>query len=219
MFQLLLTNKGVSLEPKSGVCSLSLVKRRQEIFLCEKAFEKMAKSLLKVQQKIQKKKTPLHPKGRKAQHLARASLREDRVNKKKLIHTMKKSQENQIVDFFQEFINTPSQLDREQYELDDMKDLIQSFVNRDNEELETLKAGRRANRPASKKQDLLEFRIKEERHLFQTGWKVPDLRNAANVKKLRAWQGGHGGLTSIDFCLVKKHGVPEDGNDLDAEMS
>ena len=179
----------------------------------------MAKTLIKVQQKLQKKKTPLHPKGRKAQLLARASLREDRVNQKKLVHTMRKSEENQIVDFFQEFINLEEQAEKEAFELDDMKTLIQTFIKRDSEELEQLKKARRSDRPPSKKQDLLEFRIKHEQHMFETGWKVPDLRTAVNVAKLREWKGGHGGLTSIAFCIVKKNGTPEDSANGDAEMS
>jgi translation machinery-associated protein 16 len=179
----------------------------------------MAKSLLKVQQKIQKKKSPLHPKGRKAQLLARASLRDDRVNKKKLIHSMKKSEEIQIFHFFQEFINSETQISKDFFELDDMKILIQAFIDRDNEELKKLKTQRRADRPPSKKQDLLEFRIKQEQHYFQTGWKVPDLRDQTNVTNFRAWNGGHGGLTSINFCIVKKDGIPEDNKDLDHEMS
>lgn len=179
----------------------------------------MAKTLIKVQQKLQKKKTPLHPKGRKAQLLARASLREDRVNQKKLVHTMRKSEENQIVDFFQEFINLEEQAEKEALELDDMKTLIQTFIKRDSEELEQLKKARRSDRPPSKKQDVLEFRIKHEQHMFETGWKVPDLRTAVNVAKLREWKGGHGGLTSIAFCIVKKNGTPEDSANGDAEMS
>ena len=177
----------------------------------------MAKTVLKVTQKIRKKKTLLHPKGRKAQLLARASLRDDRVNQKKLIHSMRKSEENLIVDFFQEFINSPSEIQKEKYEVDDLKSLIETFINRDNDELQTLKSERRADRPPSKRQQLLESRLKKEIHMYETGWKVPDLRTAANVSLLRLWKGGHGGLTAINFALVKKEGTPEDGKDV--EMS
>lgn len=180
----------------------------------------MAKSLLKVQQKINKKKSPVHPKGRKAQLLARASLREERVNKKKLIHTMKKTEENQIVDFYQEYINTKDVLDKETFTVDEMKALIETFINRDMDELDQLRDARRPGRPTSKRQDLLEFRVKQERHVYLTGWKVPDLRDSVNVTKLRLWQGGHGGLTSIKFVTVKKEGIPEDSTGIvDAEMS
>lgn len=180
----------------------------------------MAKSLLKVQQKINKKKSPVHPKGRKAQLLARASLREERVNKKKLIHTMKKTEENQIVDFIQEYINNEEALKKEVFDVDDMKALIETFINRDMDELEQLRASRRPGRPSSKRQDLLEFRIKQEQHVYETGWKVPDLRDPVNVTKLRLWQGGHGGLTSIKFVLVKKEGNLDDSvSSNDLEMS
>lgn len=175
----------------------------------------MAKSLAKVTQKIQKKKKLLHPKGRKAQLLARASLRDERVNKKKLIHSMKKSEENLIVDFFQEFINSSTQLNKVVFELDDMKDLILTFINRDIEELNKLKSERRHDRPPSNKQDALENRLQHEKHVFKTGWRVPDLRDESNVKKLRLWKGGHGGLTAIKFCLVKEEGTPEDGKDVE----
>lgn len=180
----------------------------------------MAKSLLKVQQKINKKKSPVHPKGRKAQLLARASLREERVNKKKLIHTMKKTEENQIVDFIQEYINSEEASKKETFDIDDIKALIETFINRDLDELEQLRAARRPGRPSSKRQDLLEFRIKQEQHVYETGWKVPDLRDPVNVTKLRLWQGGHGGLTSIKFMLVKKDGIPEENvTTVDTEMS
>ncbi|KAG0681793.1 hypothetical protein C6P40_004287 [Pichia californica] len=177
----------------------------------------MAKTFAKVTQKIQKKKKLLHPKGRKAQLLARASLRDERVNKKKLLHSMRKSEENLIIDFFQEFINSPSQIEKTSFELDDIKDLIKTFIERDNDELEKLKAERRADRPTSKRQDALENRLQQETHYFLTGWKVPDLRTDENVSRLRSWTGGHGGLTAIKFCIVKKEGTPEDGKDV--EMS
>lgn len=177
----------------------------------------MAKTVLKVTQKNRKKKTLLHPNGRKAQSLARASLRDDRVNQKKLMHSMRKSEENLIVDFFQEFINSPAEIEKEKYELDDLKSLIETFINRDRDELETLKSERRADRPPSKRQQLLESRLKQENHMYETGWKVPDLRSATNVNLLRLWKGGHGGLTAIKCALVKKVGSPEDGKDV--EMS
>ncbi|ODV83028.1 hypothetical protein CANARDRAFT_178044 [[Candida] arabinofermentans NRRL YB-2248] len=164
----------------------------------------IGKSLAKITKKINSKKSPLHPKGRKARLLSRATLREEKLNKKKLNHTAYKSDELMIVGFLQQIIteqspyNTMDKFNDEEIEL-----FIDTFINRDEDELQELKDNRRSGRPASKRQDSIELRMKSDLNLYKSGWDIPDLTDVDNVKLLRNWKGERGGITAIKFKTFK----------------
>lgn len=173
-----------------------------------------AKSISKVSKQIKQKKGPLHPKGRKAKMLARASLREQKINLTKLHHAEYKDMELLIVRFFQDAITAGEYADLKSFKISDMKIFIEAFIDRDNEELEEMRNERRPGRPSTKKQDLLENRIKKEKHQYLTGWSVPNLTDVDTVELLRKWKGDQGGVTVIKHIICSKNSK-DDENEME----
>lgn len=180
----------------------------------------MAKSLLKTVSK-QAKKQNLHPRGRKTKQLARAAIREDRVATKKFHHALAKSYELQFLQFLQE--NVANTLDEElddhtveppTYSVADVQDLLETWISRNDDELESLKEERRPGRPKPKKLEQLEDVKEKEVHQFETGWKVPDLRHRQTLMYMKSWTGDHGSLTAMKHIIIKK----SDKDDADVEM-
>jgi translation machinery-associated protein 16 len=79
-------------------------------------------SLSKVQKNIQKSKGAMHPKGRKFKQLNRATLRENKINRRKVDHVERKEHEMQRVLFFKEAVN--SRPDQNFFPLDELKLII-----------------------------------------------------------------------------------------------
>ncbi|AOA60511.1 Ribosome associating protein [Komagataella phaffii CBS 7435] len=164
----------------------------------------IGKSLRKVTKNISKSKSAIHPKGRKFKQLTRASLREKKIAAKKELRSEQKQNDLLIVAFFQDSILETSRLDTKIFTIDDMKAFIETFIARDDQELQDLKDSRRPGRPASNKQMLLEARREQECGFYSAGWSVPDLTNEENVQRLRAWEGSFGGVTSLKFVSVSE---------------
>lgn len=160
-----------------------------------------ARSLRKVTKQAKIKKGSLHPNGRKAKMLAKSTLREEKVNRTKLQHALRKNDQLQIVNYMQESINRFP--DQETFSLDEERAFVDEFIRRGDEELDQLKHERRPGRPATKRQDQLQMNRDREYAVFKSGWKLPDLRVPQNVKRLRSWKGDSGTLTAIDFVDVK----------------
>ncbi|GME93352.1 unnamed protein product [Ambrosiozyma monospora] len=95
-----------------------------------------------------------------------------------------------------------------------LDDLVATFINRNQDEIKKLKDARRPGRPANKKQDLLEMKLKAENDLYETGWKLPVLTEADNVKKFKNWKGEHSGLTSIKFQIFKKKDLVDEDSQM-----
>ncbi|CCH41029.1 hypothetical protein BN7_566 [Wickerhamomyces ciferrii] len=162
----------------------------------------IAHSLTKVQKTIQKSKGAMHPKGRKFKQLSRATLRESKINEKKLHHVQNKEYQNQRTVFFQEAISNREEKDV--FGLEDMKLFIEAFLSRDDEEIEQLKSERRKGRPATTRQVLLENKKKEEEQEYKTGYLIPDISDEKTVVFLRNWNGTTGGLGILKFIRISK---------------
>ncbi|GMF62663.1 unnamed protein product [[Candida] boidinii] len=115
-----------------------------------------------------------------------------------------------IVRFFQDAITAGEYADLKSFKISDMKIFIEAFIDRDNEELEEMRNERRPGRPSTKKQDLLENRIKKEKHQYLTGWSVPNLTDADTVELLRKWKGDQGGVTVIKHIICSKNSKDEE---------
>ncbi|KAL6944922.1 hypothetical protein ACO0QE_002364 [Hanseniaspora vineae] len=164
------------------------------------------KSLLKVQKSIGDRKHKVHPKGRKFAQLAKATLRDSRVAAKKKAHSDQKSNELQRYSFIQEVIKSDSFKDKDVFTPEELIVFIEQFIARDDEELDQLKAKRRADRPPANKQMLLEQKRKLEDHEFVVGFLAPNVTDASTVKALRNWNGTFGGLNACQKIRITKHG-------------
>ena len=108
----------------------------------------------------------------------------------------------QRVAFFQERI-----IDRaEPLTLDDMHRLIKQFLERSDAELATLKRERRVGRPPAPKEVALDGRRKAEESEYDTGLRLPDLRDADSLGSLRRWDGKMISLNTVKFVRLSRDG-------------
>ena len=84
-----------------------------------------------------------------------------------------------------------------------VRDLVQSFINREDEELAELKAAQRPGRPPSKAEENILSRKDVETKQFNAGFWAPDIKSAEGLEKLQRWGGSWGGLNTLSFIRVK----------------
>ncbi|CCG80909.1 Putative uncharacterized protein [Taphrina deformans PYCC 5710] len=149
--------------------------------------------------KIKGKKEQAHPNSRKSHQIQRAALRDERITAQAI--TKQKEQMKWInrFGFFKVIATTnPDQLFTEE----EVKSLIETYIERNKSELMTLVEERRAGRPKSSRQDLLERAKELELSEYRSGFKVPVMDDLLNLEELRHWKGDVGGLQKIKFQLV-----------------
>lgn len=164
----------------------------------------MARALHKVQKVISKKKggkvNALHENSRDARRLRQAGAREDKIAK--IMTAAHKSNGVYVsrVSWFQEAMgergNPPSE--------EEIQQLIEEFIGRENEELNELKAAHRPGRPRSKAEERIQDRVDAEDREFKAGFWMPDLRDEECLKKLERWGGQWGGMSTMTYVRVVK---------------
>lgn len=164
------------------------------------------KSLSKITKNLSKSKSQglgsLHVKGRKFKQINRATLRDQKLATKKSKHQDQVDQELLSTKFIQEAVrNRP---DQETFNLEEMKMFVEGYISRFDEELTELRDARRPGRPASTRQLQLEDKVKHEQHVYETGFKVPNLSDKPTVDRLRLWTGSMGGTTVMQFVHIHK---------------
>lgn len=164
----------------------------------------VGKSLLKVTKSIGNNKHKVHPKGRKLQQLERATLRDEQLEKKKRQHADSKTIEFLRYSFLQDLINSDDLSEKQTFSVEEIAKFIDLFIARDNEELEQLKKTKRANRPPTNRQLLLEQRKKAENQEFNIGFLCPSLMEADTVEVLKKWNGTFGSLNQLKKIRLKR---------------
>ena len=81
-----------------------------------------------------------------------------------------------------------------------------SFIGRDDEELESLKAQRRPGRPPSSQEDRLRHRKEDEQREYRSGFWVPELRDEQSRLKLERWNGEWAALNTLKFVRIDSGG-------------
>lgn len=169
----------------------------------------LTKSLHKVLKKLSKQLVgSLHVKGRKFKQLNRATEREHKLQRKKLQHMEQKNHELLVYLHIQEKIN--EQKDKEVFSADDMREFVEEYIGRNDEELAQIEKDRRPGRPLSSKQQLQIEKRKHDEHIFETGFRIPDISDKLTVDRLRGWNGTSGSLSSWKFTLITKALSPSD---------
>jgi translation machinery-associated protein 16 len=82
-----------------------------------------------------------------------------------------------------------------------------SYIQRDDDELATLKAQRRKGRPPSADEERLTQMIDSEQREFRGGFWLPDLRDQDGRLKLERWSGDWAGMNSLKFVRVVETGA------------
>lgn len=166
----------------------------------------VSKSLGKIQKNMTGKKFAVHPRGRKFQQLTRATLRENKVKAKKKAHNEKRSNELARMSFIQSALNSEALKDQPTFSYKETSVLIEEFISRDDDDLEELKSKRRANRPPTGRQQLLQHKRDLEMDEFRAGFLCPDLTDAENVIFLRAWNQTFGALSTLKLIRINDKG-------------
>lgn len=169
----------------------------------------LIKSLHKVLKKLSKQLSgSLHVKGRKFKQLNRATEREHKLQRKRLQHAEQKNHELLVYLHIQEKIN--EEKDKETFTADDMREFVKEYLARNDEELAQIEENRRPGRPLSSKQQLQLEKRKHEEHVFDTGYRIPDVSDKLTVERLRGWNGTSGSLSSWKFILITRAPQNED---------
>lgn len=84
---------------------------------------------------------------------------------------------------------------------------LKSYIQRDDDELATLKAQRRKGRPPSTDEERLIQMIDSEQREFRGGFWLPDLRDEDGRLKLEKWSGDWAGMNSLKFVRVAETGA------------
>jgi len=175
----------------------------------------MPKSFAKVYKHVSKKKgakpTALNANSRDSRSLIRAGIRDQRVSKtESLRQKLNLPYLNRTV-FIQESLfgedeDAREAIEARAYDIAEVQDLIETFLERHSEEYEQEKAARRPGRPASGREEVLKKNEATERHEYEAGFWVPDLSDADNVKAFKEWKGTWIGLNIIKFVRITKDG-------------
>jgi len=166
----------------------------------------MPSKLAKVQKHVSKKKgskiNSLHENSRDARRLRRAGASDDRVARLTAVHKKANRVWLERVAFFQDQL--PETLNP--FETEEIRALVQEYLDRNNEESEQLKAERRPSRPASTRQTLLEQQMELERKEFESGFWIPNLQDEETLIKLDAWKGDWLSLANLRFVRATRGG-------------
>ncbi|CAI5756901.1 unnamed protein product [Candida verbasci] len=163
----------------------------------------IAHNLNKVTKNLSKSTGSIHIKGRKFKQLNRATLRDKKLQAQKLRSIERKSNEYAIVSYLQDIINEQYP-DRSTFNLKEIKNFIEIFINQDKAEIEKYESERKKNRPILNKHKLLIEKLKYDEKLYITGFKVPNLTDKDTVMYLKNWNGTTGATTIMKFVYVSK---------------
>ncbi|KAF9731486.1 hypothetical protein PMIN06_000407 [Paraphaeosphaeria minitans] len=160
----------------------------------------------KVQKHITKKKgknVALHENSRDTRRLQSAAQRDDKINRLSSVREKQNRPYLLRIKSFQSYtmehaspLSTP-----------EVQAMIDDFLGRDDEELATLKSERRPGRPPSTRETLLRQNQAVEQGEYASGFWVPDLEDAENLKQLKKWNGEWSGLPTLKFSRISKDGV------------
>ncbi|KAF2129953.1 hypothetical protein P153DRAFT_290469 [Dothidotthia symphoricarpi CBS 119687] len=163
----------------------------------------------KVQKQISKKKGPnaaLHEGSRNTQRLQAASARDDKLNR---LSTLRTKQNRHYLLRIKSFQSYTTEHDSP-LSISDIQAMIEDYLGRDDEEVAKLKEERRAGRPPSTRQTLLEQNQATEQNEYASGFWVPDLEDADNLKKLKEWNGQWSSLATLKFARISKESFKKD---------
>ncbi|KIW61635.1 hypothetical protein PV05_01734 [Exophiala xenobiotica] len=166
----------------------------------------MARALNKVHKQISKKRggktNTLHENSRDAKRLRSAGAREEKLQR--VMDAAVKSNQvyvDRVAWFKSALEGSVGALSEEEMHL-----LTQSYIDRDDEQLEEAQQQRRPGRPPSKLEEQIKQRKEAEEREFRGGFWVPDLRNEASRSKVEKWGGDWSGLNTLTFVRVVKSG-------------
>ncbi|CBX97996.1 hypothetical protein IAQ61_010101 [Plenodomus lingam] len=167
--------------------------------------------LSKVAKHITKKKgkTPnLHENSRDTQRLQRAAGRDDKINRLAKVREAQNRTYLLRIKSFQSFTTEHEK----PLTIPELQAMIEDYLGRDDEELAKLKAERRPGRPPMTRQTMIEQSQAVEQAEYAAGFWVPDLEDAAVLRKLKEWNGQWANLATLKFARLSKDGFKKESS-------
>jgi translation machinery-associated protein 16 len=145
-----------------------------------------------------------HPYSRKATQMKRAIGREATLSQKEYIRNEPKKRAVDRLLFFKtqlppHNILTPTEI----------LDILESYVYRNQQEINDLKVSCRQGRPKPNRLSLLESLLEKDIKEYIVGIEMPDLSIPENVEILRTWDGHYGSITRIASTRIKRAKVTD----------
>ncbi|CAH7672074.1 hypothetical protein BY996DRAFT_6412878 [Phakopsora pachyrhizi] len=158
----------------------------------------MPNNRVKTSKALQSKKgkaalSKLHPHSRRAKQLTRVGLRCDKLShEKKERRKIENSKVNRLLWF-----SLSLDPDLSSISLPELHKLLELYLNRNTDQLESERSERRTGRPKSMIQERIELELERESEEYSTGFVLPDLTSPQNVFLLRQWAEVHSGDPSF----------------------
>ncbi|KAJ1964971.1 translation machinery-associated protein 16, partial [Dimargaris xerosporica] len=128
-----------------------------------------------------KAKDVVHPYSRKAMQIRRAHTRMDKLARGQTMRVTSRSLEAERYLWFRYAMDE----ERDTLTLSELHELMESYIARNDEEIQTLKDSRRKGQPPPKKLQMLETLRKQNQSEYANGMIIPDLTDKATVAYIR----------------------------------
>ncbi|KAJ3261188.1 hypothetical protein HK103_006497 [Boothiomyces macroporosus] len=138
-----------------------------------------------------------HPYSRKASQMKRAILRTSTMSTK---DSLRQEPKQRVVDKLLWFKEKADDV----LTLDQLREVIEEYINRNMEEIMELKKNWRQGRPKPNRLDLLENLHSKEMQDFKLGFEVPDLTNKDVIDYYKVWKGDYNAISDIKIVRVKQ---------------
>lgn len=162
----------------------------------------IAHNLKKVTKNLSKSTGQMHIKGRKFKQLNRATLRDQKITAKKAKHQEQKTYDLKVFKLLQKLVM--QQPEKIVFSLEDMKEFIELFISRFDDELKEYEDKKRPGRPTLPKHQILQEKKKYDQHIYKTGFKIPDLSDKSTVERLKLWNGTGGGVVVMKLIHISQ---------------
>lgn len=167
----------------------------------------MPSKLAKIQKHVTKKKgsnaKALHENSRDALRIRKASMRDDRVNRKHKIQKGANEPWLNRIAWFKEHL--PETL--HPYDKAELQAAAEEYLTHMDEEINQLQSERRAGRPATTRHQQLELAKEGEKKEYASGLWMPNLQDEQTLIKLDAWQFDWLSLSNMSFVRVDADGL------------
>lgn len=142
-----------------------------------------------------------HPHSRQALYVQRSAGRINKLEKAKKIRDKDRDLRIKRAVYFK-LVSQAN--DYKPMDNNDIKEAIEKYVCRYDNEIEVLVKERRLGRPKTKKQENLETVVERERNEFKSGYLLPDLMDKETCRLLSTWSGDYDSISLLKFTRIAK---------------
>jgi len=159
----------------------------------------VSKSLKKLQKR--KSDVALHARSLKYKQFTSAELRQNKLDSKK---AQRGEVQEVRLERYKFIKGVCENLGQSTYTIDQMRTVIQEFIDRNQPEIAKLEKERRPGRPPSNKllnlKNLVDFETQE----YKSGFNMVDLTDPKTVESLLAWNGTWGGINTLKMTRISR---------------